>query len=164
MHVCMRGSFVRSFLCPPSACVQYIKVTIYMPPVLKTPPPALYHTSNLPYTCLLVYRNPPPPVFHASNLPYPWLSVNSLSPPPPLYHTSNLPYTFFHVCRLPPTVQSFPMLIADWYDEDAVTMDILSPFRYVKVISPVSILLLGMLEFMVIVNSQYVNNIIRYNQ
>ena len=49
-----------------------------------------------------------------------------------LYHTSNLPYTFFPVRRSPPTVQSFPMLIADWYDEDAVTMDILSPYRYVK--------------------------------
>ncbi|KAK2186947.1 hypothetical protein NP493_184g03034 [Ridgeia piscesae] len=38
-------------------------------------------------------------------------------------------YGMIIVHRLPPTVQSFPMLIADWYDEDAVTMDILSPFR-----------------------------------
>ncbi|KAI0210646.1 Laccase-1 [Lamellibrachia satsuma] len=33
------------------------------------------------------------------------------------------------VHRRPPAVPSFPMLIADWYDDDAVTMDILSPYR-----------------------------------
>ncbi|KAI0234468.1 Oxidoreductase OpS5 [Lamellibrachia satsuma] len=38
-------------------------------------------------------------------------------------------YGMLIVHRRPPAVPSFPMLIADWYDEDAVTMDILSPYR-----------------------------------
>ena len=56
-------------------------------------------------------------------------SSPSLSLSTPISHFDAIQlHCVFH--RHPPVIPTFPMLIADWYNEDAVTMDILSPYRF----------------------------------